>query len=440
MLAATWRCLAGRSVRDHAIQLSDAHVTPPVTALGRWLAEPGRELPAPIRAVLLAELFASPMAVLAALANGLLLNATALFLHQGSIFLVFMILDALALALRMGIVVACTRAIARRQPTLTDLYLFSGILWCTLQGAMVCAAMRAASPPLHVLCAATAMGLIGPICARNYAAPRLAMLLICMLDASIVAGAALSGNRWLLILAVQSPLLLFGCVSVIRRFHGVSVAALMAQNESHHQARHDSLTGLGNRVGLAEALARMADAEEEMAVFCLDLDGFKQVNDRLGHQAGDRLLQAVARRLAATTRSTDILARLGGDEFIIVVPGMRPPDAQRFAEALIRRVMDKGYVLDDGPPVQIGLSVGVACSPDDGVGLTELYRRADAHLYEAKAAGKGVWRGAAGGAPPGPQGPDAAQTQEKPQAPLECVGTHQGDGKGQGKVLFFPRR
>jgi diguanylate cyclase (GGDEF)-like protein len=380
------------------------------------------------------------MAVLAALANGLLLNATGLFLHQGSIFLVFMILDGVTLALRMGVVMACTRAIARNRATPTDLYLISGILWCLVQSAMVCAAMRAASPPLHVLCAATAMGLIGPICARNYAAPRLAMLLICMLDVSIVAGAALSGERWLLVLAVQSPLLLLGCRQVIRRFHAVSVAALMAQHESHHQARHDSLTGLANRVGLAEALAQLGDTGKVMAMFCLDLDGFKQVNDRLGHHAGDRLLQAVAGRLASTTRCTDILARLGGDEFIIVVPGMRAAEAPRFAEALIRRVMDRGYTLGDGSQVRIGLSVGVACAPDDGVELEELYRRADASLYEAKAAGKGVWRAAAGEASPGPVATDAAKLPGPLAVLQQGPGAQQADRRGQSKVLPFPRR
>jgi diguanylate cyclase (GGDEF)-like protein len=433
----------GGSAQD-SVGVSDAHITPPSSALFRWLADPGKDLPAPIRAALMAELFASPKAVLAALAAGLLLNAAALLLYPGAIFLVLLVLNVLVVALRMGVVVGCTRAMARGQATSTDLYLLTGVLSCCMLGATICVAIWIGGPPLQILAATTALGIIGPICARNYAAPRLAMLQICALDLPLLAGCALAGDLWpvaLPMLAVQTPALLFGCLAVIRRFHAVSVAALQGQHESQHLASHDSLTGLSNRTGLAEGLARLGAMREVMAVFCLDLDGFKQVNDRLGHQAGDRLLQAVAARLAATTRRTDILARLGGDEFIIVVPDMRAAEAARFAELLIRRVMEKAYALDDGPPVPIGVSVGVACAPEDGAVLAELHRRADAALYAAKAAGKGGWRRAGAPAPsPGPLAQEAAYPRELAPARTQEVVHRRDDVAGQAKVVLFPRR
>jgi len=207
----------GGSAQD-SVGVSDAHITPPSSALFRWLADPGKDLPAPIRAALMAELFASPKAVLAALAAGLLLNAAALLLYPGAIFLVLLVLNVLVVALRMGVVVGCTRAMARRQATSTDLYLLTGVLSCCMLGATICVAIWIGGPPLQILAATTALGIIGPICARNYAAPRLAMLQICALDLPLLAGCALAGDLWpvaLPMLAVQTPALLFGCLAVI---------------------------------------------------------------------------------------------------------------------------------------------------------------------------------------------------------------------------------
>jgi hypothetical protein len=99
------------------------------------------------------------------------------------------------------------------------------------------------------------MSLVGPICARNYSAPRYAILLVCLCDLPFVAGAAFSREPWLLVLVLQTPLFLFGSMMMIRRFHTLSVKALLARDESHDRAQHDHLTGLLNRFGLAEAVA-----------------------------------------------------------------------------------------------------------------------------------------------------------------------------------------
>jgi diguanylate cyclase (GGDEF)-like protein len=127
-------------------------------------------------------------------------------------------------------------------------------------------------------------------------------------------------------------------------------------------------------------------------VFCLDLDGFKPVNDSFGHSAGDAVLAGVAERLQACVRKTDIVARLGGDEFLMVMFGMTASNGQMFADELIRRVSQPPYQIDDGLAASIGTSVGYACGPADGSGIEELQRKADAALYAAKAAGKGVHR------------------------------------------------
>ena len=164
-------------------------------------------------------------------------------------------------------------------------------------------------------------------------------------------------------------------------------------------ALHDALTGLPNRAlfqdRLAQALARARrasggdpDKEEQVAVMLLDLDGFKDVNDTLGHQTGDQLLQAVAIRLVPLLRASDTLARLGGDEFALVQAGVRRPgDAEALAGKLLRQFAEPFAV--DGHSFHVSASLGIALFPRDGGDAEALLRGADLALYRAKAEGRG---------------------------------------------------
>ena len=367
--------------------------TTPKLAVLRWLTDPGRNVPPQIGSVLLGELFASPKAVIAGVLNGLILNVVALCLHGGLIFAAFIGVDVLLVTVRLLVVRRAIKAAVRGQQTPTDLYLVTASLWCALQGTMAFAALQTSSLALQLLSATTVMGLIGPICARNYAAPRYALMLVALCDFPFVAGAAISGDPWLLILVLQSPLFLFGIVAVIRRFQAMAVATLTAEQESHDRARHDSLTGLLNRFGLMEMLdAQWSGPPRHFILFYLDLDGFKPINDNFGHQAGDQILQLVAQRLRSVIRSDDIVSRLGGDEFVIVAPDMLPENGAAYAQTIIETITTERYTLDGVGPLQIGISVGFACTPEDGVPGDDLHRKADAALYEAKAAGRGVQR------------------------------------------------
>ena len=367
--------------------------SPTRTSVWKWLTNPGAGVPEHIRDVLLGELFASPTAVVAGVVNGIFLNIVAFILQRDLSFLLFATIE-LGLGCVRVHVLRRTRALAAvGGATPTDLCLFTGMLWCMLQGVVAFTAMRTGNGVLQILSATTVMGLIGPICARNYAAPRLALLLVCLCDFPFVAGAALTGEPWLLVLVPQTPLFLFGSLSIITRFQGMAVALLQAQHDSHHHARHDYLTGLLNRFGMMELLLQRAGTmPRQFVLFYLDLDGFKQVNDTLGHQAGDELLQAVAQRLSSSVRAGDIVARLGGDEFVVVAPGLSPEDSGNFAGSIIQRLSDQAYQVGASASSRIGVSVGFACAPEDGTVLEELHRKADAALYLVKAAGKGVQR------------------------------------------------
>lgn len=155
-------------------------------------------------------------------------------------------------------------------------------------------------------------------------------------------------------------------------------------------AHTDALTGLPNRRGLSDALQRVlpaSSAERMTAVFLIDLDGFKPVNDRLGHEAGDEVLVGVARRLQSLLRASDTVARLGGDEFVVVASGLAS-DAD--AQALGRKLLD-GFqepFLAGGQPCDVGLTIGYALAPLDGDDAVALLRIADSAMYAGKQAGR----------------------------------------------------
>jgi diguanylate cyclase (GGDEF)-like protein len=160
-----------------------------------------------------------------------------------------------------------------------------------------------------------------------------------------------------------------------------------------HEALHDALTGLPNRVLFTSALSRTLERshldDTRFAVLLMDLDQFKEVNDTLGHHNGDLLLQEVTRRLIATVGPDDLVARLGGDEFAVLMPAI---DEARDAEELASRVhaaIDRPIRLDT-LLLKIGASIGVALRPDHADDAARLMQRADVAMYAAKCAGQAV--------------------------------------------------
>jgi len=158
-----------------------------------------------------------------------------------------------------------------------------------------------------------------------------------------------------------------------------------------HQAFHDSLTGLPNRAAALRRLEEhVADANSgDVVALFIDVDGFKTVNDSLGHDAGDQLLCVVAERLRSLLRGGDMLARLGGDEFLVLVEG-KSDNASPFADALAQRVIAamSTPITVGGYAVSVGASVGIALA-NSGDSAAEVLRNADTAMYEAKERGRG---------------------------------------------------
>ena len=200
---------------------------------------------------------------------------------------------------------------------------------------------------------------------------------------------AAAGPRWLqsrLVPEIGPDGRIEGVLAVTRDLTALKVA----ERELEHRAHHDPLTGLSNRStllhGLGGSLTRMRRDACLLAVFFIDLDGFKAVNDTYGHDEGDRVLIEVSHRLRSTCRCQDAVARLGGDEFVVVSEGLQTMSdvvrvAERIKEALGRRF------LSGSTPLNLRASIGIATTRDPNLSSEHLLKVADREMYAAKAAG-----------------------------------------------------
>ena len=168
-----------------------------------------------------------------------------------------------------------------------------------------------------------------------------------------------------------------------------------AQEQISHMARHDALTNLPNRTLFREQLEkalRLAKRSDQLAVLCLDLDHFKDINDSLGHPVGDVLLKEVAQRLGECITEHDTVARLGGDEFAVVqfCSDCDPSAVASLASHVVEKVSAPYEIA--GHQLVIGVSIGISLAPEDGKNPDELLKKADLALYRAKEDGRGTYR------------------------------------------------
>ena len=177
-------------------------------------------------------------------------------------------------------------------------------------------------------------------------------------------------------------------------FRDVSAARAMTLQVTH-TAQHDFLTGLPNRMLLndriEQAIALAPASQKNQRRLFLDLDGFKHINDSLGHSIGDKLLQSVAERLVTCVRSADTVSRQGGDEFVVLLSEMaQPEDAAISARRLLQAVAEPHLI--DGHDLHVTSSIGVSVFPDDGHDAETLIQNADTAMYQAKENGRQSYR------------------------------------------------
>ncbi len=274
---------------------------------------------------------------------------------------------------------------------------FFGMAWALTYGLGQFACAATGNDLLIVMAAINTAGAVGNIASRNAPLPRFGMVAMVVAGLPFGLGLYLFNAPEMLLVFIMATLLTGGMVMVMFQNHEIMLRMINAEQTNHIAARTDRLTELPNRIHLEERLAEFCEhmarvpGSPPFAVLCLDLDGFKAVNDQHGHAAGDALLRAVAGRVTQAVRDRDIACRVGGDEFVFLLPDTSAAEASFVASRLIAAI-SRPFDIGTGQLIRIGGSIGSAIADEQGEGPQALLDRADQALYLAKAAGKGVHR------------------------------------------------
>ena len=348
----------------------------------RWLLDIGKDIPAPVRGRLLTNVFGSLTIYVGAVFNTIIVASVLAARIDSPLLYLWAGFEILLAMVRFQVLLACRRAVRTDTEAPVDLYVILSLLWGAGIGFGTFVVVSSGDWVATTIAGMSSAAMLGGLSFRFFGAPRLAcaMLVVATLPGAIAC--AFSGELILVVAAIQMPLYVVIMTRAAWWMNRTMVAALCAEHENSHRARHDALTGLMNRTGLADAIAA-SPAGARLGCLFLDLDGFKRVNDTMGHAAGDDLLAMVASRLRDAMQPGDIVARIGGDEFLLVAPMSGATHARVRGEALIGAVAGLPYVIGS-QGVLIGASVGAALQGQGAGGLDELIAAADEALYRAK--------------------------------------------------------
>ncbi len=350
--------------------------------------------------------------------------------HPTRPMLAWPVLDGAASLLRLAIVAAIVRHRRRHSGeaapgnSLPDWYVLSGLLWCATLGYGTGLCLASGDGAIATLGGVMAMATMAAQCGRVPGAPRIVIAQFVLIGLPVCAGAACAPDRFMACLDALAPAYLLAMASINAQLHRDFVELMATRLESRQQALRCALTGLPNRRLFDRTLARLLSGRKgpespaELHVFCLDLDGFKAVNDTLGHPVGDLLLQQVAQRLQRQVPEGAMLARIGGDEFAVVA---QLPGAAR-AEAVAQQMIGclrPSFALSGGNVVQIGVSVGIASTQAGDRTAEALLGAADQAMYRAKRSGRNrlQWCENAADHQPAPPRPTPADWHARPEAP-----------------------
>jgi diguanylate cyclase (GGDEF)-like protein len=309
----------------------------------------------------------------------------------------WLLAEIILAAIRLSIHAAFEKAEADGKDGDAIAPMIAGLAWTVMLSAASYQCVASGEWLLILLAGSSLAGVTGGISSRNAGTPRYGVILICTLALPYAVATLISPIPLLYIMGLQIPFYVVAVVVVLFENYRTLLGLYHAERENRWLAHHDQLTGLPNRIlelkrfdeMLREPRGPSRTEHPPCTVFCLDLDGFKDVNDRFGHAAGDTVLVAVADRLRASIRDVDFLCRIGGDEFVILLPAIPAAEAATVAQRIIERISEPFEI--DGVPVRIGISVGSACAPNDGETADELLRSADRAMYAAKRRGKGLF-------------------------------------------------
>lgn len=287
------------------------------------------------------------------------------------------------------------------------IYAVGGFATSALIGATNLLALSYRDTPLALLVVATLCCYLFSMIVRTAARP-----IVSLPSVAIVVGLTVAGLPQFLgqsvtlnpafasvVLATVVLVLTVTCVQLTGLLYRTTLNQFLAQRDLENFARRDPLTGIENRLALRERFdALLPDPTRTFALLCLDLDGFKPINDGHGHQVGDAVLRCVATRLAGCLRVGDSVFRTGGDEFaVLLAPLRKTREAAAMARCMIAAIAEPYPVT--GGEVRLTASVGIALAHGDKVELDDMAAAADAALYESKRAGSGKYYFARDAAP-----------------------------------------
>lgn len=366
---------------------SDIGAHAPLWRITRWLVEPDKDVPAVVRTALIGSLYGTLPIFFGGVLNTIAVSSLLAGRLQTLPFLIWAAAEIVLAIVRLPVLIAGRRASSNGHSALTDLYIFLALCWAAGVGYGSFLSITSGDWVAATLACLSSAAMVGGICLRNFAAPRLVVAMILLSMSPTVVAAVLSGESILLVVAFQIPVYVVSMAVAAHHLNKMLIKTMCAELDSAARACHDDLTGLLNRTGFSEKVRQKILSKEQVALFYLDLDGFKGVNDSFGHAGGDALLSEVAARLKAVAGPDDVVGRIGGDEFIVAARVDSPQEARLYGNAIISSVAEAPYLIGDEAAV-IGVSVGIALSPMHDSDLQALLRIADAALYDAKSRGR----------------------------------------------------
>ncbi len=361
----------------------------------KWVVSSAQNLSADNRQILLANLFTRTASIVFASICEISVCATAYYLYPRALYAWWGSAVVALLMTRLALIWLCCERSARNLPTPTSAFLFASLLWAALFGFGTFLCNTSGNQTLFLLGNVCAVGVIGGLAGRNAGTPRLVLLQITFILGLLGWGAALSPGSGKLVLLFQAPFCAAGFFTVALRSNRDTVALLLARESSHRLAHQDSLTGLPNRARITELLLERTAAgslrlNHRFAVLLIDLDGFKAINDSLGHAAGDQILQEAAIRLREVLPAGDLVGRLAGDEFVAITDGTAlTRDVHLLADRIVK-TLARPFTLSEAL-VHIGASVGVSLYPEHAKTGPQLLICADRALYAVKRSGKSAF-------------------------------------------------
>jgi diguanylate cyclase (GGDEF)-like protein len=356
----------------------------PQWRLTRWLAHPAHDVPYEIYVSLVSTLFSTIPIFIGGVANSILVAAVIAARHPTWPFLSWLAFDIVVCLVRTYLIIKAYRAASEGRETPTDLYILFALLWALGIGAGTFISVMSGDWVTAALACLSSAAMMGGVCFRNFAAPRLATIMILLSFGPICLGGIASGEPIMLLTALQIPFYLYAMGKAAYTLNSMLVSSMRAERDSEFQARHDALTGLPNRRFLWEV--GQAASSDAMVFAIVDIDHFKAVNDTFGHQAGDAVLRTVSRVMTSHLAEYGMVGRLGGEEFALIANRATVAQVLPALEALVR-AMATTPIIVSGVTIHVTVSAGVAVRATFE-SFDAAYAAADMALYSAKRSGR----------------------------------------------------